>query len=78
MDGFSWLFLSDPGLIIVYACQWLTNSLTHDFFEDLMNWPNYVDYADYAKYTECTEYAEYIEYANYENMQNMQNMQNLL
>ena len=27
-------FLSDPGPIIVYACQSLTNSLTHDLVEN--------------------------------------------
>ena len=32
-------FLSDPGPIIVYPCQWLTHSLTDDLVEDLMNWP---------------------------------------
>ena len=31
------MFLSDPGPIIVYACQALTDSLTDDFVEDLMN-----------------------------------------
>ena len=37
------MFLSDPGPIIVYPSQWLTHSLTdslsHDLVEDLMNWP---------------------------------------
>ena len=39
----SWLFLSDPGPIIVYPSQWLTHSLTDsltdDLVEDWMNWP---------------------------------------
>ena len=34
-----WPFLSDPGPIIVYPCHSLTNSLTDDLVEDLMNWP---------------------------------------
>ena len=67
-------FLSDPGPIIVYPCQWLTHSLTNELVEDWMNWPKYADHADqadyaeyagYAEYSEYSEYAEYAEYAGY-------------
>ena len=54
-------FLSDPGPIIVYACQ----SLTDDPVEDWTNWPKYADYADYADRAEYAKYAEYAEYAEY-------------
>ena len=40
-------FLSDPGPIIVYPSQWLTDWLTHwltnELVEDLMNWSKYAD-----------------------------------
>ena len=46
------IYLSDPGPIKVYPCQWLTDWLT--------NWrPCWPRYADY------TEYAEYAEYASF-------------
>ena len=72
------IFLSDPGPIIVYACQSLTHWLTHGLVEDWMNWPRYADYADHAEHTnsaDYAEYAEYVEYADYaEYMQIMQNI----
>ena len=46
----------------------VTNWMTNELVEDLMNWPKYVDYADqagYAKYAEYADYAEYAEYAEY-------------
>ena len=52
------MFLSDPGPIIVYPCHSLTNSLTDDLVEDLMNWPQYADYADHTDYVGYAEYAE--------------------
>ena len=50
-------FLSDPGPIIVYPCQWLTDSLTNDLVEDWMNWPKCADFADYVDYADFAEYA---------------------
>ena len=50
-------FLSDPGPIIVYPCQWLTHSLTDDLVEDLMKWPKCADFADYVDYADFAEYA---------------------
>ena len=65
-------FLSDPGPIIVYPSQWLTDSLTHwlshDLVEDWMNCPKYADYADHADYAEYAEYAKnakHLEYAKH-------------
>ena len=64
-------FLSDPGPIIVYACQSLIDSISQKLVEDLINWPKYAKYADhaeyvkYAKYAEYTQYAEYAQYAQY-------------
>ena len=52
-------FLSDPGPIIVYPCQWLTDSLTNDLVEDWMNWPKYADYAYYADHADYADYADY-------------------
>ena len=74
------MFLSDPGPIIVYACQSLTDSLTDVLLElmsqpcwnadytayaDYANYADYVDYADYTEYAEYTEYAGYAEYVEY-------------
>ena len=42
-------FLSDPGPIIVYPCQSLTDSLTRSLVKDWTNWPKFADYADYAE-----------------------------
>ena len=63
------IFSLDPGPIIVYACQqltdWLTHSLTNEIVENWMNWPKYADYEDYVDYADYEDYAEYVEYAEY-------------
>ena len=55
------IFLSDPGPIIVYPSQWLTDSLTdsltNELVEDWMNWPKCADFADYVDYADFAEYA---------------------
>ena len=55
-NGYKYVFLSEPGPIILYPSQWLTHSLTNwltdDLVEDWMNWPKYADFADYVDYAE--------------------------
>ena len=59
-------FLYGPGPIIVYACQWLTNSLSHEFVENWMNW------------SLLTKILNPMLMHMLRNMQNMQNIQIML
>ena len=56
------MFLSDPGPIIVYPCQWLTHSLTYSL-KNLLK----IEWVDLNMQTMQT----------LQTMQNMQNMQNM-
>ena len=59
-------FLSDPGPIIVYPCQWLTHYwLTNKLVENWMSSPKYIDYAYYPDYPDYADSADFTDYADY-------------